>query len=822
MHIAYGGNLTDPVFIARLANTVSLAMEGPRFQGLDKDLQHFIKQYTSNHKQLSELLYKETAGVKEVIQLEHERTRQEFRDQSKEDEKKAKHRKLVESLEYARMNQRRSDIAESHARTCDWIFQEPDGETSETSSESSNSFARWLKSDGSLYWISGKPGSGKSTLMKYLVHDGRTKEGLATWANVEPVVIHFFLWSVGETEQRTLHGLLCSLLHQLLLKVDDDTAVERLMNHFPDLQYKKRIHDWSTKELKDSILFWAGLITRHICIFLDGLDEIDKEDGTLQLIRIIRELRGKPRIKMCVSSRPDVELKDEFQDFPNLKMQDRTQKDIEVVVRDFLSEFPVRGAMDSRHKESAERIIKLILDRADGVFLWVILVLKRIRPGVSNYTDILNSIERLPKGLQNLYQEAWSRHGEDAAEYMQQGSRFFKLLLTFNNGPEHSEYDFYPWNTPTLFDFVICGNKKLETSIFVKRQFPSALELLHEIEECQRRIQVCCGGLLQIIPEAPYASDTPRPPLRHYHTTIRELWERFYAGNDLTINIFNRLLTPMSAFGLWGDTPSWEQLDAFWACCCKTRVEFIHRTVVEFLSNSGYGRKIMLSDDSTDDNILTDIVRSTLARNLLFAFPDWTRQLTLHLGRLPESSRDAVLPLVRTTVLMLLARAPVVETIVEGLNCELLDGNFDGKWSSVFVQYLIANPEAHPALYMPPSTFRDWRYWFHWNWHDISLCFQCLECTCIHEGLLINDIRSHASQLLDTVSEQVASQGEVTEWPVDIPRQFLQSSEVAGYESRPRIDLLSVYMQATTIIIYWRTEACFCIILGRTRKKRKK
>ena len=159
MHIAYGGNLTDPVFIVRLSNAVPLAMEDPRFQGLDKDLQHFIKQYTSNHKQLTELLYKETAGVKEVVQMEHETTRREFRNRSDEIDKKDRHRKLPESLEYDRMNQRKSDIAESHPKTFDWIFEQPDGGSLE-SSDVFDSFSRWLKSDDSLYWISGKPGSG--------------------------------------------------------------------------------------------------------------------------------------------------------------------------------------------------------------------------------------------------------------------------------------------------------------------------------------------------------------------------------------------------------------------------------------------------------------------------------------------------------------------------------------------------------------------------------------------------------------------------------------------------------------------------------------
>jgi putative ribosome biogenesis GTPase RsgA len=37
-----------------------------------------------------------------------------------------------------------------------------------TQGQPSPKFADWLENDGGIYWIAGKAGSGKSTLMKYL------------------------------------------------------------------------------------------------------------------------------------------------------------------------------------------------------------------------------------------------------------------------------------------------------------------------------------------------------------------------------------------------------------------------------------------------------------------------------------------------------------------------------------------------------------------------------------------------------------------------------------------------------------------------------
>ena len=66
------------------------------------------------------------------------------------------------------MNERVGEVTTAHTHTFDWVF---------TNSETG--FADWLHSNKSLFWITGKPSSGKSTLMKYLVQDSRTQKALS-------------------------------------------------------------------------------------------------------------------------------------------------------------------------------------------------------------------------------------------------------------------------------------------------------------------------------------------------------------------------------------------------------------------------------------------------------------------------------------------------------------------------------------------------------------------------------------------------------------------------------------------------------------------
>ena len=61
-------------------------------------------------------------------------------------------------------------------RTCKDFHMDLEEHSSATSGRPSVIFVDWLKQEDGLYWVSGKPGSGKSTLMKFLsAHDTTLK-----------------------------------------------------------------------------------------------------------------------------------------------------------------------------------------------------------------------------------------------------------------------------------------------------------------------------------------------------------------------------------------------------------------------------------------------------------------------------------------------------------------------------------------------------------------------------------------------------------------------------------------------------------------------
>ena len=70
----------------------------------------------------------------------------------------AKRKLIMRSLTFPGMHSKENSICEAHRRTFEWAFQSLDVQ-----------FQSWLESTSnqSVYWVTGKPSSGKSTLMKF-------------------------------------------------------------------------------------------------------------------------------------------------------------------------------------------------------------------------------------------------------------------------------------------------------------------------------------------------------------------------------------------------------------------------------------------------------------------------------------------------------------------------------------------------------------------------------------------------------------------------------------------------------------------------------
>ncbi|KAH6981722.1 hypothetical protein BKA56DRAFT_353183 [Ilyonectria sp. MPI-CAGE-AT-0026] len=113
---------------------------------------------------------------------------------------------ILKSLQAPERDSRIEQIDPHSSHTFHWVF-----------NKSSIGLSQWLLRGQGIFWISGKPGSGKSTLMKFVHRDPRTSELLHRWkSRARRVTASFFFHYRGSTVQKSFEGLLRSIISQIL------------------------------------------------------------------------------------------------------------------------------------------------------------------------------------------------------------------------------------------------------------------------------------------------------------------------------------------------------------------------------------------------------------------------------------------------------------------------------------------------------------------------------------------------------------------------------------------------------------------------------
>lgn len=137
------------------------------------------------------------------------------------------HSSILHTLHAPDRDHRLKQIDQRVGNTFDWAF---DDDTIE--------LAQWLLKGSGLFWVSGKPGSGKSTFMKYLFQDKRTTELLhASSVGAKLMVVSFFFHHRGNQVQKTFEGLLRSIISQIL-EQDQEGLLFPELYHILEAQFR--------------------------------------------------------------------------------------------------------------------------------------------------------------------------------------------------------------------------------------------------------------------------------------------------------------------------------------------------------------------------------------------------------------------------------------------------------------------------------------------------------------------------------------------------------------------------------------------------------
>ncbi|KAF2667552.1 hypothetical protein BT63DRAFT_426413 [Microthyrium microscopicum] len=372
-------------------------------------------------------------------------------------------RHVLQTLRFSSMDDRSELIQVAHHDTCLQAFDEK--------------LRSWFASDEPLCWVSGKPGSGKSTFMKFLSTYEQTTTELRNWAGQRQLVTasHYF-WISGNPLQKSQEGLMRTILHDLLSKephlvphVIPKHWMAALQDVTPEAKLEHEyLYPWTVKDLKEAF----QKVTSHesefcYCIFIDGLDEFsgDKDD----LIETTNALHSLPNVKLCVSSRPWNIFESSFGHYPKLYMEELNTNDIKLCVKNYLEDLEEFKELEEEDGKLTE-ITQEIVGNARGVFLWVYLVVRELRNGLRNYdslTILQQRLRKFPTDLDGFFRHIFNSMDEI---YWTPAARIFQIAL-FAESPLRAITYFWIGRDDIDLDTVIRIKPNfLEPSILRKRQ----------------------------------------------------------------------------------------------------------------------------------------------------------------------------------------------------------------------------------------------------------------------------------------------------------------------------------------------------------------
>lgn len=123
---------------------------------------------------------------------------------------------------------------------------------------------------------------------------------------------------------------------------------------------------------------------------------------------MMNDLARAEHVKICISSRPWNVYEEAFGNRPKMYIHDLTRGDIRTYVSDRLCEHPQWPYLMDSNPADSQWLIEEIIDRCDGVFLWVFLVTKLLREGMTNrdrFSDLRRRLESFPRELEPFFKQ---------------------------------------------------------------------------------------------------------------------------------------------------------------------------------------------------------------------------------------------------------------------------------------------------------------------------------------------------------------------------------------------------------------------------------
>ena len=299
---------------------------------------------------------------------------------------------LLKSLEFPEMKSRVRFVENAHSKTCGWLLDRPE-------------YTEWLAARFSdprgFLWVKGKPGVGKSTIMKFLL--SRVQKTLQGDKNI---ILHFFFNARGTELEKSIIGMYRSVLVQLLRAAPHTIVVLHSVDSLQDGRPQ-----WTAPILRSLFRSAVEMLKgRTLICLIDALDECH-EDEVRDMLSHFQDLGDMAdsiqfHLRVCFSSRH----------YPHITVDRGASLVVEHLKghdRDITSY--IAAELRIGNSEYAPEIRAKIEHKGSGIFLWTVLVVRILNKEYDRgkISALQKRLEELPRGLSELFEDMLTRDHEN-------------------------------------------------------------------------------------------------------------------------------------------------------------------------------------------------------------------------------------------------------------------------------------------------------------------------------------------------------------------------------------------------------------------------
>ncbi|KAF3807774.1 Protein SERAC1, partial [Colletotrichum gloeosporioides] len=529
---------------------------------------------------------------------------------------------------------RQNAVDEPEVGTTDWI-------------RGHEVYNAWLANKSTLLWIHGKPGSGKSTIGTSLSRHLRKSAD-------KNLIADYFYSSRGDRLEADHVSMLRSILHQILSQ--DATLYAAYRDGFRE-SHRQDNFNWEFEQLEKVLLSIPDLEchgrggNRTIFLILDGLDESSDNLLSKQTRERVFGLFAtlckfdKPKIfKIITLSRPEISIKNAIRPTHIIDMKNERNCDINIIVetrlsrlwRYLMSDNDNSIAPGTLHTSSYQLgfIREHLLENADGVVLWVIMVLRQLEEHASSpastVASLRKALHKIPTSVEGLYEDILARLGANPSSDFPKANYIFSWLLFCGKALKLCEMRdalaMFDWDDSPHHQERFLEKHRI---ILPRGKWERMTILLNDL----------CGGFIEIIP---HQSSSSRGPMTEYDTDPKDLVQLVHStarnfllgrngtsfvqiSNDRSLDIICSAC--VNYFSLTLDMPDCGGLNESWE-------SFVHRLesspLLEYILSVFPG---LLDQHATSCSISNRLLRQMIASKMTTAKRDRWSSVTWWLFR---------------------------------------------------------------------------------------------------------------------------------------------------------------------------------------------